>query len=272
MNVKCLTSREAFLNWVGMKYSASEKVSLDTRTFTIIGVKMPKDYKDDTEFKALRYTTQKQWEAQLKQYNNIKGKDLTNLSSCFSVLWEQLSCRTTRYVHKCTGLTRHIRHSQECSAYYSSLGLTWNRDINLSSSRLSGPTTHQQLHQPSAFGLSMTGNAPVVARHSHLPSSNTNSTISPSVPISTNHHVTAPPPQTPQSQLIQRVVPNMLQAPVDRPIIHEYFRSQSSILLESQSNNNNLQSNEGDDNTVHNDNNNDNDRKRLSHAGWHHGR
>ena len=131
MNVKCLTSREAFLNWVGMKYSASEKVSLDTRTFTIIGVKMPKDYKDDTEFKALRYTTQKQWEAQLKQYNNIKGKDLTNLSSCFSVLWEQLSCRTTRYVHKCTGLTRHIRHSQECSAYYSSLGLTWNRDINI---------------------------------------------------------------------------------------------------------------------------------------------
>ena len=50
----------------------------------------------------------------------------------------------------------------------------------------------------------------------------------------------------------------MLQDPVDRPVIQQYFRAQSSIL-ESQSNNNHLHSNEGDDTTVFNDNNDDND-------------
>ena len=58
----------------------------------------------------------------------------------------------------------------------------------------------------------------------------------------------------PQSQQIQRVVPNMLQAPFDRSVIHDVFRAQSSTL-ESQSNNNNLHSNEPDGTTVHNDNN-----------------
>ena len=50
----------------------------------------------------------------------------------------------------------------------------------------------------------------------------------------------------------------MLQAPVDRPVIQEYFKEQSSIL-ESQFNNNNPHSNDHDDTTVPIGNNNDND-------------
>ena len=122
---------------------------------------------------------------------------------------------------------------------------------------IGGPSTHHHLHQPSAFGLLMTRNAPVVAHHSLLPSSTTNSTISPSVPI-TQSPRSCSSYSNPQSQQIQRVVPNMLQAPIDRSVIEDYFRAQSTIL-EPQSNNNNLHSNEGGDTTVHNDNSDDND-------------
>ena len=102
---------------------------------------------------------------------------------------KKVSPPTTRPVHKCIELAKHLRKNHECSAYYSSNGIsTWNRDINVSSSMLGGPTTHQLLHQPSSFGLSMTGNAPVVACHSQLPSSTTNSTPSPSVPITQSPH------------------------------------------------------------------------------------
>ena len=68
---------------------------------------------------------------------------------------KQVARRSTKYVHKCMGLTRHLRQSNECSAYYSSNGLTWNRHINYKSSMLSsGPTIHQQVHWPSAFLVS----------------------------------------------------------------------------------------------------------------------
>ena len=123
---------------------------------------------------------------------------------------------------------------------------------------LVGPTNHQQLHQPSVFGLSMTGNAPVVACRSQLPPSTTNPTTSPSLPTiqSPYYHSSS---SNPQSQQIQIDLPNMLQAPVDRPIIQEYFRAQSSIL-ESQSNNNKHHSNyEHVATPVHNDTNKGNE-------------
>ena len=79
---------------------------------------------------------------------------------------KKVSSQNKHYVYKCRGLTRHLRQSEECAAYYSSNGLSWNRDFNLKSSMLiSGPTTHQQQHQPSSFGrVVTTGNAPVVSR------------------------------------------------------------------------------------------------------------
>ena len=92
----------------------------------------------------------------------------------------------------------------------------------------SGPTIHQQVHRPSAFGLSTAGNAP---RDRTSTSSN------------------------PQSQQIQRVVPNMLQAPIDRSLIHNYLREQS-LTAESHSNNNNPSPN---DTTVNSDNKDPND-------------
>ena len=76
----------------------------------------------------------------------------------------------TQYVHKCIGLTKHIKQNQECATFYSSKGLTRNRVINVSSSMLGNPITHQTLHNPSSFGLSTTGNAPAVARHPQVPS------------------------------------------------------------------------------------------------------
>ena len=155
-----------------------------------------------------------------------------------------VSSQNKHYVYKCPGLTRHLRQSVVCAAYYSSNGLSWNRDFNFKSSMLiSGPTTHQQQHQPSSFGLVMTaGNAPVVARHSQSSSSTYRSSSSNS-----------------QSQPIQNVVPNMLQAPVNRSTIQEYFREQSSTL-ESLSNNNNRHGTDPDNTTTaHNNNNDDNE-------------
>jgi hypothetical protein len=152
---------------------------------------------------------------------------------------KKVSSQNKHYVYMSRGLTRHIRQSEECAAYYSSNGLSWNRDFNLKSSMLiSGPTTHQQQHQPSSFGLVVTtGNAPVVARHSQSSSSTYRSSSSNS-----------------RSQPIQNVVPNMLQAPVNRSTIQEYFREQSSTL-ESLSNNNNRHGTDPDNTTVHNDTN-----------------
>ena len=68
----------------------------------------------------------------------------------------------------------------------------------------------QQIHQPSAFGLSMTGNAPAVACHTQLPSATTNSTIRPSIPITQSpcYHASSSNPQT---QQIERDVPSILQ-------------------------------------------------------------
>ena len=140
---------------------------------------------------------------------------------------KQVARRSTQYVHKCIGLTRHLRQSNECSAYYSSHGLTWNRHINYKSSMLSGPIIHQQVHQPAAFGLTAAGNT----QSNRTTSSN------------------------PQSQHIQRVVPNMLQAPIDRSVIHNYLREQS-LTAESHSNNNNPSPN---DTNVNSDNNDTND-------------
>ena len=156
---------------------------------------------------------------------------------------KKVSSQNKHYVYMSRGLTRHIRQSEECAAYYSSNGLSWNRDFNLKSSMLiSGPTTHQQQHQPSSFGLVVTtGNAPVVARHSQSSSSTYRSSSSNS-----------------RSQPIQNVVPNMLQAPVNRSTIQEYFREQSSTL-ESLSNNNNRHGTDPDNTTVHNDTNDANE-------------
>ena len=172
---------------------------------------------------------------------------------------KQVSRRTTRtqYVHKCIGLTKHIRQNQECSAYYSSNGLTQNRVINLSSSMLGNPKTHQTLHSPSSFGLSATGNAPVVARHPQVPSSTNNGTPTPSIPITQSPHYRSSSSNR-HSQQIQRVIPNMLQAPIDRSVIQDYFSAQSSNV-ESQSNNDNLHLNQGDDTTLHTNINDDND-------------
>jgi len=113
---------------------------------------------------------------------------------------KKVSSQNKHYVYMSRGLTRHIRQSEECAAYYSSNGLSWLHDFKHKSSMLiSGPTTHQQQHQPSSFGLLMTGNAPVVARHSQSSSTTYRSSSSNS-----------------RSQPIQNVVPNMLQAPVNR--------------------------------------------------------
>ena len=155
---------------------------------------------------------------------------------------KQVSGRNKQYIYQSRGLTRHILNSQECSAYYSSKRLTWLRTIHLKSSMLiSGPTTHQLQHQPSSFGLVTTGNAPVVAHNSQSSSSTYRSSTSNS-----------------QSQPIHSVVPNMLQAPVNRSTIQEYFREQSSTL-ESLSNINNRNGTNTDNTTVHNDTNDDNE-------------
>lgn len=100
---------------------------------------------------------------------------------------------------------------------------------NLSSSMLGNPKTHQTLHSPSSFGLSATGNAPVVARHPQVPSSTNNGTPTPSKPITQSPHYRSSSSNR-RSQQIQRVIPNMLQAPIDRSVIQDYFSAQSSVF------------------------------------------
>jgi len=89
MNVECITSKEAILDWVRKKYTTSKIVPLETG-FTIIWVTVPTDYKIDTESDAFTFTEKKSWEAQLKRYNKCKGNAMNNLSSYSSVRWEQL--------------------------------------------------------------------------------------------------------------------------------------------------------------------------------------
>ena len=69
MNAKYVTSKEAVLNWICTKYSASKEASIESVSTIIIGMEKPIKYKTKKEVKALPYSQQETWKANIKQYS-----------------------------------------------------------------------------------------------------------------------------------------------------------------------------------------------------------
>eukprot|EP00536_Pseudo-nitzschia_multiseries_P010625 jgi/Psemu1/203784/e_gw1.332.17.1 len=91
MNTKWLTSREKLLNYIGKKYSMSKATSIKTGTLTLIGITKPDAIEDKKVFKALHFYKQEEWKLDMKRYNKTKSLVNRNLSSCYALIWGQLT-------------------------------------------------------------------------------------------------------------------------------------------------------------------------------------
>ena len=90
MNTKCMTSKEKLLEYVGTKYSASEKLSLTVGKVTIVGVREPKDISKD-DYEKMKFKDQKKWDQAVKRYSEAEARIETNLSACYTIIWGQMT-------------------------------------------------------------------------------------------------------------------------------------------------------------------------------------
>jgi hypothetical protein len=86
---KCLVSKEKFIGYMGRKYGASEKQSLEQGTLTIVGAAKPKEIETKVEFEGMFYSAQEEWKHEMKRYKDMTAKTTMNLSCGYSILWEQ---------------------------------------------------------------------------------------------------------------------------------------------------------------------------------------
>ena len=91
MNAKYVTSKEAVLNWICTKYSASEEASIASGSTIIIGMNKPIKYETKEEVEALPYYQQETWKANIKRYS--ERIEQVNKKNCarYSVLLGQMS-------------------------------------------------------------------------------------------------------------------------------------------------------------------------------------
>ena len=90
MNTKCMTSKEKLLEYVGTKYSASEKLSLTIGKLTIVGIREPADI-SKSDYEGMKFKDQKRWDQALKRYSEAEAKVETNLSACYTIIWGQMT-------------------------------------------------------------------------------------------------------------------------------------------------------------------------------------
>ena len=90
MNVKLVTTKEKILIYIGKKYTMSESASLQAGKPKLIGMKHP-DKLTKTQHEALEFWEQEQWKNQMKRYNDALASVHKNLSSCYAIIWDQMT-------------------------------------------------------------------------------------------------------------------------------------------------------------------------------------
>jgi hypothetical protein len=86
---KCLVSKERFIGYMGRKYGASEKQSLEQGSLIVVGASKPKHIGTKQEFEDMPYSDQEEWKHEMKRYKDMTARTTTNLSFGYSILWEQ---------------------------------------------------------------------------------------------------------------------------------------------------------------------------------------
>ena len=78
MDTTCLTTREKILEYVGSKYTASERKSLELGKLKLVGVRKPEPW-SKAKYDGEPFIKQKQWDQDLKRYNAAEWDTLANL-------------------------------------------------------------------------------------------------------------------------------------------------------------------------------------------------
>jgi hypothetical protein len=89
MTDKCLVSKEKFIGYMGRKYGASEKQSLEQGSLTVVGAAKPKHIGTKKEFEDMPYSDQEEWKSEMKRYKDMTSKSTIKLVCGYSILWEQ---------------------------------------------------------------------------------------------------------------------------------------------------------------------------------------
>eukprot|EP00536_Pseudo-nitzschia_multiseries_P000703 jgi/Psemu1/1596/gm1.1596_g len=120
MRSKLITSKEALLNYIGKKYTMSEVASLKNAKLIVDGMTHPEMHTED-EFKKLLFWEKEMWKLDLKRYNETHSTVKRNLSSCYAIIWGQLTT-TLKNKMKAEHYFKLIKQSKDSIKLYKLLG------------------------------------------------------------------------------------------------------------------------------------------------------
>ena len=90
MNTKCVTSKEELLYYVGTKYSANKRLSLEEGEIIINTADAPATL-TKSDYDALSFNKQKEWDQDMKGWSEAKRTLTKNLSAIYSIIWGQMT-------------------------------------------------------------------------------------------------------------------------------------------------------------------------------------
>jgi len=91
MDNKFLHSREKVINYIGKKFTASEKISIELNAFTLVGIIKPAEHKVKADIEVLEYWQQEQWRIDMKRYTDMHHNLQKNLTTCYTIIWDQMT-------------------------------------------------------------------------------------------------------------------------------------------------------------------------------------
>ena len=91
MDTKYLLSKDKLMTYIGKKCTTSERISIEKNAITLVGMVRPQVFAIKAAFELLSYTAQEEWKIDLKKYQEARSVLHKNLTSCYSVIWGQMS-------------------------------------------------------------------------------------------------------------------------------------------------------------------------------------
>ena len=130
MDNKFLHSKEKVINFIGKKFTASEKISIEMNQLILVGINKPKQYADEADLKKLHFWQQEQWRIDMKKYSECTHTVQKNLTTCYGIIWDQMTTglqnqlkRDSRY--------RNIHDTQDAMSLFNLLGDVCNKSTDI---------------------------------------------------------------------------------------------------------------------------------------------
>ena len=86
MDAKYLLSKDKLMMYIGKKYTASERISVEKNAITLVGMVRPQTFATKAAFELLSYRAQEEWKIDLKKYKEATSVLHKNLTSCYLVI------------------------------------------------------------------------------------------------------------------------------------------------------------------------------------------